>query len=255
LEAHPLADELRERISRLPPREREIVVLYYFGDLSVAEVAAEAGCRVGTVKATLHHARKALADALRPEGSTTDTEVKAMSLAHWGITGTHRHEYEIDVTDEVLDGHPVAALRCTVDEPGGFGAMVQRFAPGAFAGHRVRFSGMLRADHVTRWAGLWMRVDGEASPSQKSSLAFYNNEDRGLTGTTTWVAQDAVLDVANEASVILIGAILAGNGSLYVADLHVDVVGRDVEITRQPLHGGDLLPEPTNLSFQERSER
>jgi RNA polymerase sigma factor (sigma-70 family) len=36
-EAHPDADELRDRISRLPRRQREIVVLYYFGDLSVAE--------------------------------------------------------------------------------------------------------------------------------------------------------------------------------------------------------------------------
>ena len=185
---------------------------------------------MGTVKATLHQARRALADALRPEGSTTDSEVKAMSLAHWGITGTHRHEYDIDATDELLDEHRVAVLRCIVDDPGGFGALVQRFEPGRYAGHRVRFSGMLRADHVTGWAGLWMRVDGAASPSHKSSLAFYNNEDRGLTGTTSWVAQDAVLDVADEASVILIGAILSAKGSLHIADLHVDIVGLDVEV-------------------------
>ncbi|HUS21509.1 MAG TPA: hypothetical protein VMZ66_05785 [Aeromicrobium sp.] len=103
-----------------------------------------------------------------------------MSLAHWGITATRRHEYDIDAGDELLDEHRVAVLHCIVDDPGGFGALVQRFEPGRFAGHRVRLSGMLRAEQSG--AGRAMRVDGAASPSHKSSLGFYNNEDRSLTG-------------------------------------------------------------------------
>lgn len=61
LDVDPTRDRIRVEISRLPPRQREIVVLHYYGDLSVDEVAIRAGCRVGTVKATLHQARRALA--------------------------------------------------------------------------------------------------------------------------------------------------------------------------------------------------
>jgi RNA polymerase sigma factor (sigma-70 family) len=248
-EVDSLAEELRHRVSRLAPRQRHMVVLYYYGDLSVAEVATAAGCSVGTVKATLHQARRILSAALQPDHRTTELEVTPMSLAHWGITGTHRHEYEIDRTDDWYEGKPVAVLRCIAKRPGGFGALVQRFEPGAFTGHRVRFSGKLRAEGVSGWAGLWMRVDGAASSSHKNPLAFYNNEDRGLMGTTGWYDQDAVLDVGEDAAVILIGAILSGKGALYVANFAVDIVGPEVELTRQPSHHDALLPRPTNLSF------
>jgi len=148
-----MTEELRLRIAQLPQRQREIVVLYYYGDLSITEVASEARCSViGTVKATLHQARRALAFALQPESIITiDREGKTMGLAHWGITGTHRHEYEVDLTEELFEGHCVAVLRCTVEHPGGFGALVQGFEPGDFAGHRVRFPAMLRAEGVTGW--------------------------------------------------------------------------------------------------------
>lgn len=247
----PAQDHIRNEIARLPARQREIVVLYYYGDLSVAEVATRTGCREGTVKATLHQARRALAAALQPEAAATRTEDGTMRLAHWGITGTHAHEHELERTPETFEGHPVAVLRCVVKDPGGFGAQVQRFEPGSFRRHRVRFSGMLRAEDVTGWAGLWMRVDGDGSPSTKRTLAFYNNQDRGLTGTTGWVRQDAVLDVADEGTGILIGAILSGSGSLYVADFHVDIVGSDVPLTLQRASGSAWLPHPTNLSFAE----
>lgn len=54
----PVVDLVRRLVAALPPRQREIVVLRYYGDLSVAQVAAKAGCSPGTVKATLHQARR-----------------------------------------------------------------------------------------------------------------------------------------------------------------------------------------------------
>lgn len=47
-------------IRRLPAVQRRAVVLHYVVDLPVAEVAAEMGVPVGTVKAWLHRARRAL---------------------------------------------------------------------------------------------------------------------------------------------------------------------------------------------------
>jgi RNA polymerase sigma-70 factor (ECF subfamily) len=51
---------VREAIATLPPRQRQAVVLRYLADLPVADVADAMGCAVGTVKATLHRALRAM---------------------------------------------------------------------------------------------------------------------------------------------------------------------------------------------------
>jgi len=62
---------VRAAVAALPPRQREAVVLRYFGDLSVEQVAQAMSCRPGTVKAHLH---QAVAN-LRTSGlTTTDRE-------------------------------------------------------------------------------------------------------------------------------------------------------------------------------------
>ncbi|MFC8452679.1 SigE family RNA polymerase sigma factor [Kitasatospora sp. NPDC057223] len=43
-------------LARLTVRERTVVVLRYYGDLSEAQIAAELGIALGTVKSTLHRA-------------------------------------------------------------------------------------------------------------------------------------------------------------------------------------------------------
>ncbi|WP_240771223.1 SigE family RNA polymerase sigma factor [Nocardioides sp. GY 10113] len=52
VERHDLADAL----DRLPRRQRAVVVLRFFEDLSVAETAHVMGCSTGTVKSQLHKA-------------------------------------------------------------------------------------------------------------------------------------------------------------------------------------------------------
>ena len=49
-------------LQQLPPRQREAVVLRYYGDLSEAQTAAAMGCSVGAVKS---HTSRAMA-SLRP---------------------------------------------------------------------------------------------------------------------------------------------------------------------------------------------
>jgi RNA polymerase sigma-70 factor (ECF subfamily) len=54
---------LRDLVQRLPVRLREVVLLHYYADLPVAEVAAAIHRPVGTVKRRLHEARALLAVA------------------------------------------------------------------------------------------------------------------------------------------------------------------------------------------------
>ena len=51
-------------VRSLPRDQREVVALHYFADLPVAEVAAELGVPVGTVKSRLSRGRTALATLL-----------------------------------------------------------------------------------------------------------------------------------------------------------------------------------------------
>ena len=57
--------ELLGALAVLPPRQRAVLVLRYFEDLSEAQVAQTLGCSVGTVKSTASRGLARLREALR----------------------------------------------------------------------------------------------------------------------------------------------------------------------------------------------
>lgn len=63
---------VRAAVAALPPRQRTALVLRYYSDLPVAEVAAAMGCAPGTVKALTH---KAVARLREHGGLLDDAEV------------------------------------------------------------------------------------------------------------------------------------------------------------------------------------
>jgi RNA polymerase sigma-70 factor (ECF subfamily) len=60
------AEAVRRAVGALPPLQREVVVLFEYQDMSLAETAAVCGIDVGTVKSRLHRARGRLRRALAP---------------------------------------------------------------------------------------------------------------------------------------------------------------------------------------------
>lgn len=63
-------ESILKQVMDLPDHYREIVVLYYYQDLSTADIAAVAGLPENTVKTRLHRARQQLKDRLASEGVT-----------------------------------------------------------------------------------------------------------------------------------------------------------------------------------------
>jgi RNA polymerase sigma-70 factor (ECF subfamily) len=59
-------------MQRLTSRQREVLALHYFADLSVADLARELDIPEGTVKTRLKRARDALGAVLRPEPSEVE---------------------------------------------------------------------------------------------------------------------------------------------------------------------------------------
>jgi RNA polymerase sigma-70 factor (ECF subfamily) len=60
-------DELERAFSRLSPEHRAVVLLHYYRDLPIDEIADNLGIALGTVKSRLHHARRALRAAIEAD--------------------------------------------------------------------------------------------------------------------------------------------------------------------------------------------
>lgn len=58
---------VRQALATLPERQRQVLVLRYFEDLSEAEIASRLGCAPGTVKSSAARALKALRDCMGPD--------------------------------------------------------------------------------------------------------------------------------------------------------------------------------------------
>lgn len=58
------AQTVRAALAKLDEKQRTAVVLYYFGDLSIRQIAKAMGCLEGTVKSRLYHARERMKQLL-----------------------------------------------------------------------------------------------------------------------------------------------------------------------------------------------
>jgi RNA polymerase sigma-70 factor (ECF subfamily) len=56
----PSTSEVWDEVRRLPPRQRQALVLHYVGQLSTQEIGDALGCSQGAVKTHLHRARETL---------------------------------------------------------------------------------------------------------------------------------------------------------------------------------------------------
>ena len=65
--------DLEDLLRTLPPRQRAVLVLRFYDDLTEAQTAAALGCSIGTVKSQSHHALRRLRLQVPPPGDEAAT--------------------------------------------------------------------------------------------------------------------------------------------------------------------------------------
>ncbi|QJR09493.1 hypothetical protein DSM104443_00537 [Usitatibacter rugosus] len=173
---------------------------------------------------------------------------ESTTVPGWFMAGSKPDSYQMGVDPSGgPNREPAAYLRAKGTSTEGFGTMMQQFAADDFRGKRVRLSADVRAESLRKWAGLWMRVDGEPG----RTLAFDNMGKRPIMGTTGWTRHEIVLDVAPEAKLIALGVLMTDAGALWLGNVKFEVVGDAVPVTAKTPSTDSLPKTPRNLGFGE----
>ena len=191
-------------------------------------------------------ARSFAANRVIGSGSTSRAAADSTPVG-WLAAGDHPQEYVMALDPTVMRaGRPSAKIESRTSQASGFGTLMQQISPDAYRGHRIRFSGDVRARDVSGAASLWMRVDGAAN----EVLAFDNAQDRASHGTADGQHVDIVLDVPAQAQGIAFGMLLSGAGTAWVSGLKFEDVPTTVAVTDQIKKStSQRRMAPVNLDF------
>ncbi len=205
----------------------------------------------------------ARAAVLAAAGACLAAPLRGQAPEAWLITGRDAEDYELSRDTEVAyagDASMRLAARGNRHRDD-WAVSVQMIDATPYRGKRVRLRGHLRSDRV-RSGGLWMRVDGVIE-GRAALIALDNTEDRRLRGSKEWTAQEIVLDVTPESVTILVGAMIVGDGTLWVDALSFEEVARDVVptvegepiVTDEPYaRPPGVFAAPTNLDFERAAD-
>ena len=163
----------------------------------------------------------------------------------WIVAGSAPNDYEFGTdTGKSTDGTKSAFIKSKPGaQNGGFGTLMQMFAADDYRGGRWKLTARMRTEDAQK-AQLWMRVDGP----NRTMNAFYNMDDRPVTGDTDWRTYEIVLDVASDSVAVAFGFFVAGTGQAWADDFKLERVTTAVPLSTkaQPRPNS-----PTNLSFDE----
>lgn len=113
----------------------------------------------------------------------------------------------------------LAVLRSLSYRDFGFVTSTGSLPVAQFAGHKVCYSGFLRTEKVTQFAGLWMRADA----GTQHSVAFDNMQSQAVKGTTGWKRYAIELTIPPNADRVNFGVLMSGEGTAWFDSLAIEV--------------------------------
>lgn len=145
----------------------------------------------------------------------------------WILVGSHPHLYKMDMGRDEVKGLTTVLLKSEESNMDCFGALRRSLDPQPYLNKRLRMTAAIKTEDAEE-AALWFRVDG-AEPER---IVLDNMYDRAVIGSCDWKLCELVLDVPADAKAIYYGALLSGNGKLWMtADTQFEEVNQDVPVT------------------------
>lgn len=148
--------------------------------------------------------------------------------ADWFVWGSQEFETALE-SKEVYAGK--YALKISSQQGSGgaaFGGMGYRI-PQFYKGQEIELRGQLKLEGVKDGAvGLVLRLDKD-----QQLVGFDNMLGQNIQGTQEWQAFSTKLRLPEEATDIILGAILTGSGTLYADELQVLIDGQDISKLEQ----------------------
>jgi hypothetical protein len=165
----------------------------------------------------------------------------------WFLAGSNPESYVIGVENDSKRNGNVGYLKSIQSKikKEGFGTIMQQFTPKEYLGKKVRLTGYVKSYDIEKWAGMWMRVDGE----NREVLSFDNMQSRPIKGSTDWSKYEIILDVPENSKLIAYGVLLSGTGQIWLDGLNFEIIGSENQTTGT---GRSIkLDKPTNTDFEE----
>jgi hypothetical protein len=167
--------------------------------------------------------------------------------AGWLFGGSNPHDYLVGVDlKESYKGYSSAYLQSRSAKPVGFVTLMQSIKAGSYKNQRVKLTGYLKTRFISGWSSLWMRVNDSAG----KPLAFDDMRERLLVGSSEWKKVEIVLDIPPMSDEISFGFLLHGKGQVWVDNLSLTVVEKDIPVTDVLLSKKENI-NPVNLDFEE----
>lgn len=142
----------------------------------------------------------------------------------WRLMGKDPEAYEAGTDARVLyEGQPSIYLKGK--EPMPKVAGLAKFLPVEnYTGKRVRLSAVMKSDGIEGGAQLVLHV-GRDKGRWSESVAG------PIRGNSDWQKYEVVLDILPDATSMNVGVSLAGQGTVWLNDIKVEIVGADVPTT------------------------
>jgi hypothetical protein len=150
--------------------------------------------------------------------------LQAATPAGWSIAGKDPEAYEAGTDARALyHGTPSIYLKGKEPMPKVAG-LLQQLPLAQYAGKRVRFSAATKSEGVEGGAQLLVHLNRDNGRLTESVAG-------PIRGNSDWQKYEVVVDVLPDATGINIGVSLAGQGTVWLNDIQVEVVGPDVPTT------------------------
>jgi hypothetical protein len=155
----------------------------------------------------------------------------------WMLSSENRSKFEAgqDANGFRRDSH-AKFVRGKSTRAEDWATLMQSFSAAEYRGKRLRFQAQVRTEEVVGWSGLWMRVDC----AERRSCAFYNSQDKPMSGTNGWTLRSVTLDVPADARSISFGVITGSSGTTWIDDLKMEAVDTRVAVDALPSRAQEI---------------